>query len=92
MQIDIEGLKHNRIMARARGNYELYLLVRQMVNELNQGIKRFVSITQKAEDDIILGYLNGQKNTRIECHSVTRLREQGKDIQVLHTIVFNSIK
>ena len=69
MQIDIEGLKHNRIMARARGNYELYLLVRQMVRELNQGIKRFSEVAQPVAGDYIVGRLNKQNNERITCES-----------------------
>lgn len=92
MQIDIEGLKHNRIMARARGNYELYLLVRQMVNELNQGIKRYSCEQQTLDDTYIAGCLNCQKNDRIETHSRVFVRGHGESGVVVHTIKVNSIK
>ena len=92
MQIDIEGLKRNRIMARARGNYELYLLVRQMVNELNQGIKRFAQVTQNMTGDYIIGTLNCQKNERIESYSRLFVKEPGKRGLVIHLIRINNIK
>ncbi len=92
MQIDIEGLKHNRIMARARGNYELYLLVRQMVNELNQGIRRFAQASQSMTGVYIIGSLNCQKNERIECYSRLFNKGYGMGGVVIHTIKFNNIK
>lgn len=91
MDTDFIGVKRNRVMARAQGFHDLYKTVRQMVEELNQGVKRYVQATEIITEGYIPGRLNTQKTAKIETY--TRFVDKtDKTRLVIHLIRVNNIK